>query len=31
MLVDLCRVVQDPVSGTPLIVPSGRHVNVAVE
>ena len=26
-----CRVMEDPVSGTPLIVPIGRHVNVAVE
>ena len=26
-----CRVVEDPVSGTPLIVPIGRHVNVAEE
>ena len=25
-----CRVMDDPVSGTPLIVPIGRHVNVAV-
>ncbi|MEW6475966.1 MAG: ABC transporter ATP-binding protein [Actinomycetota bacterium] len=26
-----CRVVPDPVSGTPLIIPIGRHVNVAAE
>jgi iron complex transport system ATP-binding protein len=26
-----CRVVPDPVSGTPLILPIGRHVNVADE
>jgi iron complex transport system ATP-binding protein len=24
-----CRVIEDPVSGTPLIVPIGRHLNVA--
>ena len=24
-----CRVVADPVSGTPMVVPIGRHVNVA--
>ncbi len=26
-----CRVVPDPVSGTPMVVPIGRHLNVAAE
>jgi iron complex transport system ATP-binding protein len=26
-----CRVVEDPVSGTPLVVPIGRHLDVSAE
>jgi iron complex transport system ATP-binding protein len=26
-----CRVIDDPVAGTPMIVPIGRHLNVALD
>ena len=26
-----CRVITDPVSGTPMVVPIGRHLHVATE
>jgi hypothetical protein len=26
-----CRVIEDPVSGTPMVVPIGRHLRVAIE
>ena len=26
-----CRIIDDPVAGTPMVVPIGRHLDVALE